>query len=231
MSLLTGERVQRALDVLKGINLSSLLLLSSSSKDEGGGDEEKDLGTEEEEKRKGKGKGKGQDLGKKKDTTTTTTPTTTTTTTTTIKITLKGLASMHSPSTTSILYSTPLDPDQHLQTFAQALRDVFTNADLLVRDTRPQLLLHATIVNTIYVPGVRDKSGRGGHGKKKKARLVLDVRGLLEDYEDVVWMQDVRLEKVAICRMGAERVGEGGEEEYVVEGEVDMPVISNNKAS
>ena len=45
---------------------------------------------------------------------------------------------------------------------------------------------------------------------------------MLEDFEDRVWMEDVRVEKVAICRMGEKR-GEGGEVEYEVVGWVDMP--------
>lgn len=50
----------------------------------------------------------------------------------------------------------------------------------------------------------------------------------MERYRDYEWMRDVRVEKVAICRMGAKKVvdeegGETGDEEYDVEGEVDMP--------
>lgn len=74
-------------------------------------------------------------------------------------------------------------------------------------------------MNTVYAPGVRD--GRGGHGKSK-AKMTLDASVLLEDWREHVWMRDVRLEKVAICRMGAKDDGEGGQR-YEVEGEVDMP--------
>lgn len=91
-------------------------------------------------------------------------------------------------------------------------------AELLIEDNR-SLLLHATIVNTVYVPGVRGKGS--GHGNSK-AKLTLDATELLEDYEGFVWMEGVRLEKVAICRMGAKK-NEAGDEEYVVEGEVNMP--------
>lgn len=135
----------------------------------------------------------------------------------TINITLKGLASMHKPSSTSILYAPPLPPSLRLHSFAFALRNIFSTAGFLVHDTRP-LLLHATIVNLVYV---RDKKEKGGHGKNK-AKMTVDATALLEDWAEHVWMQDVRLEKVTICRMGAKDVGRG--EEYVVEGEVDMHV-------
>jgi activating signal cointegrator complex subunit 1 len=145
-----------------------------------------------------------------------------------LKITLRGLQSMHPPSKTSVLYSSPSDPDSRLYTFCSALRAAFS--DFLAPDGRP-LLLHATIVNTVYVPGVKERSGRPGarHGKQT-ARMTIDAREVLERYEETVWMEDCMVEKVAVCRMGARRVRdaegrETGEEEYVVEGEVEIPVV------
>lgn len=142
-----------------------------------------------------------------------------------LSITLRGLKSMHSPAKTSILYSAPEDPDGRLYTFCNALRAAFS--DFLVPDDRP-LLLHATVVNTVYVPGVRERSGGAGSGHgKNKAKLTLDAREILERYSDVVWMEDVPVEKLAICRMGAVKLrdADGVEtgEEYYVEAEVDLP--------
>ena len=77
------------------------------------------------------------------------------------------------------------------------------DAGFLVKDERP-LLLHATLVNTIYVPGVRGSRG--------------DARDVLGRYEDTVWGRG-RVEKVVICRMGAKK-RQDGSEAYVVEGEV-----------
>lgn len=134
-----------------------------------------------------------------------------------LKVTLRGLTSMHTPAKTSILYSEPVDEDHRLQSFCQKLKDAFTEAELLVPDTRP-LLLHATIVNTIYVPGVK---GRGGHGKNR-AKLTIDARDILAKYEEYEWMSDVKVEKVAICQMGAKKL-EDGNEEYAVECELDTP--------
>ena len=139
-------------------------------------------------------------------------------TTSKLSITLRGLATMHAPEKTSILYSSPVDEDQRIQMFCQRLKDAFSEAEMLVKDTRP-LLLHATVVNTIYVPGIKGKGS--GHGRNR-AKLTLDAREILDDYEEFEWMKDVRVEKVAICRMGAQKT-EGGEEEYIVEGEVEMP--------
>lgn len=132
------------------------------------------------------------------------------------------------------------------------------------------LLLHATIVNTIYVPGVRqDVRGGGnkaqaseqptgeqrtgdqiknarvgsslpneaqtrkgggnsrggrdeGHGRHR-ARLTFDARDIISKYKDYEWMRHVRIEKVAICRMGAKKRGGNGEEEYEIEAEVEVP--------
>ncbi|RDL39001.1 uncharacterized protein BP5553_03341 [Venustampulla echinocandica] len=137
-----------------------------------------------------------------------------------LTITLKGLQSMHpNPGKTSILYAPPT-PNRVLQAFCLKLRDAFLSAELLVPDTRP-LLLHATILNTVYVPGVRGKGKGSGHGKSR-ARLTIDATEILEDWEDFEWMKDVRVEKVAICRMGAKKLDDGSEE-YVVEGSVDIP--------
>jgi activating signal cointegrator complex subunit 1 len=146
-----------------------------------------------------------------------------------LKITLRGLKSMHPPSKTSVLYSSPVDPDGRLYTFCSSLRAAFS--DFLAPDDRP-LLLHATIVNTVYVPGVRESSGGqagAGHGKQK-AKMTIDAREVLERYEETVWMEECRVEKVAVCRMGARKIRdkEGrdtGEEEYVVEGEVEIPAV------
>jgi activating signal cointegrator complex subunit 1 len=51
-------------------------------------------------------------------------------------------------------------------------------------------LLHATVLNTIYVPGVKGKAGRGGGHGKRKAKLTFDASELLEDWEDFVWVSN-----------------------------------------
>ncbi|CAD0092488.1 unnamed protein product [Aureobasidium mustum] len=73
-----------------------------------------------------------------------------------LKISLESLEPMQSPSKTSILYIRPQDPTNRLEILCQVIRKTFTDAGLLVPDTRP-LKLHATIVNTIYVKGRKKK--------------------------------------------------------------------------
>ncbi|PQE29658.1 activating signal cointegrator 1 complex subunit 1 protein [Rutstroemia sp. NJR-2017a BBW] len=153
-----------------------------------------------------------------------------------LKISLRGLHSMHTPSSTSILYTAPVSsPPDTLLTLCERLRDRFTEAGFMVKEDRA-LKLHATVVNTVYVKGGRERGGgrgaggrRGGGGKgdwgrghgKRKAKITFDAREVMERYKDFEWMREVRVEKVAICRMGAKR-GEDGEERYEVEAEVDV---------
>ncbi|KAF4625950.1 hypothetical protein G7Y89_g12211 [Cudoniella acicularis] len=192
MSLLTPERVESALSLLKSLNLRELIPVSGLVGSAKSG---------ENEEGRVSLKGKGVDDER----------------TSLIMVTLRGLESMHTPSKTSILYAPPVD-DLYLRSFCLKLREAFAAADLLVPDSRP-LLLHATILNTVYVPGVRGKGS--GHGKNK-AKLTIDATEILEYYEDFEWMSNVKVEKVAICRMGAQKK-EDGTEEYVVEGEALMP--------
>ena len=52
--------------------------------------------------------------------------------------------------------------------------------------------------------------------------MTVDAREVLDKYEDEVWMEDVEVEGVQICRMGAKkRIVDGEEDEaYEVEAEV-----------
>ncbi|TVY60720.1 Uncharacterized protein LSUE1_G008790 [Lachnellula suecica] len=131
-------------------------------------------------------------------------------------ITLKGLSSMHNPSSTSILYAPPL-PSKPLEDFCKALKDVFLSEGLLVVEDR-ELLLHATVLNTVYVKGGR--RGGGGHGKRK-ARLTVDASALLAEWTGFVWCEGA-VERVAVCRMGAEKDGDG-EVAYGEVGSVALP--------
>ena len=164
-----------------------------------------------------------------------------------LTINLKGLASMHDPQNTSILYIPPYDPTQRLYPFCLALQKIFTKEGILLPDDRG-LKLHATIVNTVYAKGRKQQpalkeGGRveGGsssssgqsapeedrsrfHGPNSNVSLKFDSRPLLEAYKSFVWAEDVVLDRIAICEMGAkkkkkERVDGGGsvvgeEEEY-----------------
>jgi activating signal cointegrator complex subunit 1 len=129
-----------------------------------------------------------------------------------LKIDLQGLVSMHDPQKTSIVYIEPCDPSARLYRFCLALQNIFKQEGIIVPDDR-ELRLHATLVNTIYAKGKKPQ----GHGPNANAPLKIDARALLEKYEGFVWARDVVLDRIAICEMGAKKVVENGEvvgEEY-----------------
>ena len=73
--------------------------------------------------------------------------------------------------------------------------------------------MHATLVNTIYAKGKKSQ----GHGPNANAPLKIDARALLHKYENFVWAEDLILDRIAICEMGAKKQMENGEvvgEEY-----------------
>ena len=84
-------------------------------------------------------------------------------------------------------------------------------------DDRP-LKLHATIVNTIYA-----KSG----GRLGQGLLRFDATEFVERFKDSVWAEDIRIEKIAICKMGAKKLftpdGKIVGEEYEMVASVDLP--------
>ncbi|KAI1210448.1 kinase A anchor protein [Annulohypoxylon truncatum] len=128
-----------------------------------------------------------------------------------LSLTLRGLHSMQpSASKASVLYASPSDPEGHLQRFCENLRSTFQEAGLMAVENRP-LLLHATILNTIYV----------NKGRKRGRKLLIDASGILDRYGDFVWMEDMPVEKIAICKMGAKKQ-EDGDEAYEIEAEIDI---------
>ncbi|KAI1418111.1 kinase A anchor protein [Hypoxylon sp. FL1857] len=130
-----------------------------------------------------------------------------------LSVTLKGLHSMQpTASRSSVLYASPVDNEGTLLRFCEELRATFQEAGLMAVENRP-LLLHATIINTIYVKG----RNRG----KRHEKPTIDARGILDRYGDFVWMEEVPVEKIAICKMGAKKQ-EDGDEAYEVEAEIDL---------
>ncbi|OHE97639.1 hypothetical protein CORC01_07054 [Colletotrichum orchidophilum] len=134
-----------------------------------------------------------------------------------LRITLRGLHCMKSgpradPSKSSVLYAPPINPEGVFQIFCERIRATFEEAGVMEKDDRG-LLLHATIVNTIYVKGGRGKTG---------PKLSIDARDILDRYDDYVWMENVPLEKIAICRMGAKKIEGVDDEAYEVVAEIDF---------
>lgn len=136
-----------------------------------------------------------------------------------ILITLKGLHCLQKPEKATVLYTPPVDPLGTLQEFSERVRAAFKHEGLFMADNRP-LLLHATIVNMIYVRG-RTKPRKGNRSEKK---VIGDSQAIVDRYEDQVWMEDVPLERIAICKMGAKPVLMGNEVvdiAYEEEGAID----------
>jgi activating signal cointegrator complex subunit 1 len=131
-----------------------------------------------------------------------------------LKITLRGLHALYNPASTSVVYAPPEDDESGtLYKFCKGVRGEFERAGLVNEEKDKPLLLHATVVNTIYVPGQR-----GARGKKE--RMTLDARAMLDAYDGFVWIEGVEVEKVTLCKMGAKKVEGDDEERYEVIEEV-----------
>ncbi|OAA47218.1 hypothetical protein BBO_02673 [Beauveria brongniartii RCEF 3172] len=133
-------------------------------------------------------------------------------------LTLRGLRAMQDPASTVVLYAPPTDADGQgaglLYAFCQAVRARFIEEGLMEAERRP-FLLHATVVNTAHV-----RSGRGGG--RRRERLLLDARALMEEYAEHVWLERHEVRSLAICRMGAKPKGDTGDEAYEVVEEVTV---------
>ncbi|MCJ1353168.1 MAG: hypothetical protein MMC33_003153 [Icmadophila ericetorum] len=143
-----------------------------------------------------------------------------------LKVSIKGLHTMGSARQTSVLYAEPhpetLANTSTLMTFATFIRNEMLSAGFLLPENHrgstssedDGLLLHMTLLNTIYIKGAR-QAGKGG-SKNGKARrkggvLKFDARELSERYRETVWAEGVVVGRVAVCEMGAkEGVSEWG---------------------
>lgn len=156
-----------------------------------------------------------------------------------LTINLSSLAAMHSNSRTTMLYAIPSDQTDRLYPFCESIRDTFIRNGLMISENRP-LKLHATVLNTIYASEssqsqrssessekTRDvinsqhqhsgleavecrngQTGKKGGSKKRKNRapLKIDATALIESFREFKWAENLRLERLAICKMGTERV-------------------------
>lgn len=110
-----------------------------------------------------------------------------------LKVDLKSLVSMHHPERTTVLYAEPHDASGQLRPACERLLDVFVDAGLIENDRA--LKLHATVLNTVYAKG----RGRG-------RPPLIDATSLIEQFKDYVWADDIVLDKIAICKMGAVKI-------------------------
>ncbi|KAA8904794.1 AKAP7 2'5' RNA ligase-like domain-containing protein [Sphaerosporella brunnea] len=125
-----------------------------------------------------------------------------------LRISLQGLKTMGSAKKASVLYISPVDHTSRLHRFAEAVRQHFVDAGFIV-DEKRDLKLHATILNTVYAR----RKGRKGNGRPTQ----LDLRGVLEKWEERVFVEELAADRVVLCLMGAKEVdgvkGAGGYEE------------------
>ena len=144
-------------------------------------------------------------------------------------LTFTGLHAMQSPTRTSSLYTAPITVSAApLLPFCTTLRQAFIEAGFLIPEDR-QLKLHATIVNTIYAREAKSGKKRWGKGSGK-----FDATSLIERYQDFEWAKDFRIEKVAICEMGAKLVMEGEvlvDQVYTEVASVPLPELEAEAAS
>ncbi|PHH55721.1 hypothetical protein CFIMG_008521RA00001 [Ceratocystis fimbriata CBS 114723] len=132
-------------------------------------------------------------------------------------VSLTDLKPMHTVTSTSVLYAQPTDPHGVLQLFCLKIRQAFVDAGLMVLGSQPELRLHATVVNTVYMPG--QSRGHGSQRNRSK-RISLDARQAVESFGGFRWASHVPVEAIAICRMGARAVDGVDGEAYTVEKEI-----------
>jgi activating signal cointegrator complex subunit 1 len=153
-----------------------------------------------------------------------------------LSIDLKGLIPMQARQNTSILYAEPRDATSRLYPFASALRAHFATKGFMVEDTRPLKLhatIINTIYAKVRgrPPGqasrphpkahdggfaagevsendtkLQEQDRSQGHGPNAKSLLKFDATDLMAQYEEFVWADNVSIERVQICKMGAKKV-------------------------
>ncbi|RFU73036.1 hypothetical protein TARUN_9221 [Trichoderma arundinaceum] len=132
-----------------------------------------------------------------------------------LALTIRGLHSIQPPAKAAVLYAPPSDPEGILYGFCKQLQKPFQDCGLMIDENRP-LLLHATIINTIYV---KNGGGSGPRGKRRE-KLTIDARDLLSRYDDYLWAENMPITRVALCRMGAKPIEGTDDAAYEVEAEV-----------
>lgn len=134
-----------------------------------------------------------------------------------LSLTIRGLYSIQPAAKAAVLYASPSDPEGILYNFCKQLQKPFQDCGLMIDENRP-LLLHATIINTIYV---KNSGGSGARGKRRE-RLTIDARDLLSRYDDYLWAEKMPITRVTLCRMGAKPIEGTDDAAYEVEAEVEF---------
>lgn len=149
-----------------------------------------------------------------------------------LSVTLHSLGTFPSSQSARVFYAQPHEPSGILQTFGQLIRQKFMDAELIT-ETRP-LVLHATVANLIYVKRKgrgRENVGKGNPGGDGSRDGTVDARNILRyfntssdgidqdgprdtleeinassnDPKPFVWASGIPIDKIRICKMGAEK--------------------------
>ncbi|KAI9711877.1 MAG: hypothetical protein M1828_001788 [Chrysothrix sp. TS-e1954] len=161
---------------------------------------------------------------------------------TAIYVSFEATSSMHDPKKTSILYTDPVDKSGRLYNFCNSIKSAFEADGLLVDENRA-LKLHVTILNTIYGCKITAKKDQDamelrntslgpnvkGHARGRREPAKFDARELLEAMNEQMLVKgQYRLQKLALCKMGAEKIrdekGNVVDERYEEIAVRDLPV-------
>lgn len=125
------------------------------------------------------------------------------------------------------------DASSHRQVLPKIL-DPYTIA--ITREPKPRpLLLHATVVNTIYVRGRKAHADKNKQDKSAPKRLTFDARSLVSQpighppppaaaasatsvqpapNNCYIWARDIPIDAICICEMGAKKLQPGSEDKH-----------------
>lgn len=132
-------------------------------------------------------------------------------------VTLKGFGAFQSARKARVFYAPPVDSDGTLLALANTIRQVFKEEGLINEDRA--LTLHATVANMTYAQKSNHHHGRGGKGGKAGkggrrggAPRTIDGTAVIEQInkgdegaDGYVWAENVVVDRVRICKMGAEK--------------------------
>ncbi|KAI9754148.1 MAG: hypothetical protein M1815_005788 [Lichina confinis] len=142
-----------------------------------------------------------------------------------LTVTLKSVKSWGAAATASVLYTEPLDQTNRLLPFCLELVKTFAAAGFVVPENRP-LSLHATLLNTVYAktasgnevgvpqddsaqvdgssqPGGENQRQTDRRKNRRKTRITVDATDLIKKYDGAVFAEDLQLDRLTICKMGA----------------------------
>ena len=128
-----------------------------------------------------------------------------------LTISLRGLQAFPKPDKATVLHCPPHDPSSRLYPFCLRLKQKFVDAGFMEPDDRP-LVLHATIVNTVYAKPDRR------HEKRRMGTIAFNATEMMRIYNEkagievdgvsgnFVWASDILIDRVSICEMGSRLV-------------------------